>query len=79
MNDCAVRPGARDRVEADVLQRVVFGTERLELLHGFNLGQASRPVLVEPAQEPDHRDAVADVRLAKALDLGLVLDATRQD
>ena len=74
MHDGAVRPRARDGIEADILQRAGGGAERFQFLHRVDLGQrALRRFAREPGEKPRQRLAVADMGAARAGQLRLVL------
>ena len=80
VHDGAVRSGAGDGRERDVLQRAGVAAEALQRLDGIDLGQcaadgASRSI---QGQEPRQRHRVAPVRGASAFDLGGVLDGLEQ-
>ena len=79
MHDCRVRPGAGDGRKRNVLERAAVAAEAFQRLHGVDLAQFSRWRLrVEPGQEARHRHAVAQMRGARARDLGLVLRSLHQ-
>ena len=80
MHHCAVRPGRRDAVEADVLELARLAATFFELDGGGHLVDPPRIAgLVEPGEEACHGHAVAQVRGARALDLHRVLDRLGQD
>ena len=79
MHDGAVRPGAGDGRERDVLQRAGVAAEGFQRLDGVDLGQrARRRFAVDPGEEPRQRHRVAPMRGPGALDLGGVLDRLEQ-
>ncbi|GCC46735.1 hypothetical protein chiPu_0030840, partial [Chiloscyllium punctatum] len=79
MHDGAVRPGAGDGRERDVLQRAGLAAERLQGLDGVDLGEvACGRLAVDPGKEARQRHGVALVRGAGAFDLGEVLDRLEQ-
>ena len=83
MDDRAVRAGAGDGVEGDVLQRKtvllrMLGAHRFQLFGGGDLGNRSGLLPVEPGKETRHRDAVAQMRGARPGDLAVILDRPRQ-
>ena len=74
-----MRPGGRDGGKGDVFQRARFAPKRLQGLGRGDLAQlALRRLAVEPAKKARHRGAVAQVRGARAGELGLVLDRLHQ-
>src|SRR4029079_17848401 len=69
------RPRGRYSVEADILELSGLAAAGLELHRRLNLVDPPRIArLVEPGEEAGHRHAVAQMRLARALDLDRVLD-----
>ena len=79
MHDGAVRPGAGDGRERDVLQRAGVAAERLQRFHGVDLEQpALRRLAVDPGEEARQRHGVAAMRGLRALDLDRVLDGLEQ-
>ena len=74
MNDRAVRSRAGDGGERDVLQQAAVAAEALQRLDRVDFGEpAVRRLAFEPGKEARHRGAIAQVRLARALDLDRVL------
>src|SRR5262249_56126391 len=74
MDNGAVGPGARDRVEAEVAEAVVLAPERRQPFGGLDLRQpAVDGVLGEPGQEPGHGGAVAPMGGARTLALAPIL------
>src|SRR6185312_13155442 len=70
MNDSAVGPGARDRREAEVAEKLALAAQRLEPVGGGDLAQRSaRRLLREPGEEARHRRAVATMRGARSCEL----------
>src|SRR6185369_2245983 len=79
MDDCAVRPGARDGVEAEVAEEIVLAPELRQLLRRADLGEATlRRLAGEPGQELRDRSAVAAMRRPRAFDLHRILARLRQ-
>ena len=74
MHDGAVRPGAGDGRERNVLEQPGVAAETFQRLDRVDLGQlAARRLAVEPGEKARHRRAVAQLRGARAGDLGRVL------
>ena len=79
VDDGAVRAGAGDGVEGEILQRAGVSAEALQLLARFDLLHLAALALGrEPMQEARNRRAVARVRLARAFDFRRVLARARQ-
>ena len=75
MHNGAVRAGAGDGRERDVLEQAGVAAETFQSLDRFDFAQlAVWCYAIEPGEEACHRDAVAQLRGAGARDLGGVLD-----
>ena len=79
MHDRAVRPGARDRREAQIAEIFALAAEGFEPVAGGDLGKAAlRRLARQPGEEAGQRRAVAAMRGAGAVELDRVLARLRQ-
>ena len=74
VDDGAVRPGAGDRVEAEIAEEIALPPEARQPVDGGELVDlALRRGLGQPMKEARHRRPIAAMGAARALELGLVL------